>query len=110
MIKWEGIQCKKCGDIIYSRARHDMRFCSCGAVSVDGGRFYCHVSGKSEDVRRIIINFKSQGRKGGYIRRLLFVDWGAKINEYGRIDGFIALMKYPNLHFTNEIIINLTKK
>ena len=33
------IVCPRCGDTIYSRARHDCRFCSCGCngVGVDGG-------------------------------------------------------------------------
>lgn len=34
------IRCKKCGDIIESRHRHDFVTCSCGEVSVDGGHDY----------------------------------------------------------------------
>ena len=34
------IRCKKCGDIIESKFRHDFVQCSCGAVSVDGGTDY----------------------------------------------------------------------
>lgn len=34
------IQCKKCGDIIESKSRHDYVTCSCGACSVDGGKDY----------------------------------------------------------------------
>lgn len=33
-------RCKKCGEEIESRHRHDFRSCSCGAISVDGGRAY----------------------------------------------------------------------
>lgn len=33
-MKINALQCGKCGDIIFSRARHDMRFCSCGAVLI----------------------------------------------------------------------------
>ncbi len=33
-------QCLKCKDIIESRHRHDFVTCSCGAVSVDGGKDY----------------------------------------------------------------------
>lgn len=32
------IQCKKCGDIIESKTVHDMKWCKCGAVAVDGGQ------------------------------------------------------------------------
>ena len=31
------IKCKKCGDIIESTHRHDLKICKCGAVAVDGG-------------------------------------------------------------------------
>lgn len=33
-------QCRKCGDILESRYTHDLKTCSCGAVSVDGGHEY----------------------------------------------------------------------
>lgn len=34
------IKCKHCGDIIQSGYRWDYKTCSCGTVSVDGGRDY----------------------------------------------------------------------
>ena len=39
------IQCGFCRDIIFSRANHDMRWCSCGAVAIDGGFDYCRLVG-----------------------------------------------------------------
>ena len=33
-------RCKLCGDVVESKHRHDFRSCSCGAMSVDGGREY----------------------------------------------------------------------
>lgn len=30
-------RCKKCGDIIESKSKHDLVTCSCGTISVDGG-------------------------------------------------------------------------
>ena len=39
------IKCKYCGDIIESKSRYDFKFCSCGKVSIDGGRFYLKRSG-----------------------------------------------------------------
>lgn len=32
------IQCNLCGDIIESFFGHDFKYCSCGAVAVDGGK------------------------------------------------------------------------
>ena len=34
------IKCNHCLDIIESKTRHDFIICSCGKVSVDGGREY----------------------------------------------------------------------
>ncbi len=34
------VRCKKCGDEIESTHVHDMKFCSCGAIAVDGGHDY----------------------------------------------------------------------
>lgn len=39
-IKTNKIQCRHCGDVIESRYTHDFKFCSCGAVFVDGGCEY----------------------------------------------------------------------
>jgi len=39
-IKVNKIQCRKCNDIIVSEHGHDFKFCSCGAVAVDGGKNY----------------------------------------------------------------------
>lgn len=36
------IQCRICGDIIESTDVHDIKFCKCGAVFVDGGLEYLH--------------------------------------------------------------------
>ena len=34
------IRCKKCGEIIESHTVHEFKWCSCGAVAVDGGKDY----------------------------------------------------------------------
>ena len=39
-IRTNKIKCRKCGDIIESIDVHDFKWCSCGAVAVDGGREY----------------------------------------------------------------------
>jgi len=33
-------RCKKCGDVIESKYRHDFVSCKCGAIFVDGGNAY----------------------------------------------------------------------
>jgi hypothetical protein len=44
------IQCKKCGDTLVSRHRHDFKSCSCDACFVDGGLDYMRVGGNNEDI------------------------------------------------------------
>lgn len=43
------VRCKKCGEIIKSKNRHDFITCKCGAVSVDGDHDYLKRSGDYED-------------------------------------------------------------
>lgn len=40
-----GATCLKCGDYIRSNNKHDYRTCTCGAVAVDGGSWYCRRMG-----------------------------------------------------------------
>ena len=53
------IKCKKCGDIIESKSRHDFVECSCGACYVDGGKDYVRIGGKLEDIE-ILTEYKEQ--------------------------------------------------
>jgi len=43
------VQCKKCNDIIESKHRHDFVTCSCGSISIDGGKDYMRWLGNFED-------------------------------------------------------------
>jgi hypothetical protein len=47
------IRCRKCGDIIESKTRHDYVTCKCGAVAVDGGSSYLKRTGNSEDIEEL---------------------------------------------------------
>lgn len=47
------ILCKKCGDMPYSRNRHDYVVCNCGAVGVDGGQAYLRRAGNPEDYQEM---------------------------------------------------------
>lgn len=48
-IKRNAIRCRKCGEVIESKCTHDFKWCSCGAVAVDGGRDYLRRCGNMED-------------------------------------------------------------
>lgn len=42
-------KCKVCDDVIESKHRHDFVRCSCGEISVDGGKDYLKRSAKNFD-------------------------------------------------------------
>lgn len=46
------IKCKECGDVIFSRHRHDFKGCSCKSVAVDGGMDY---------TKRVFVGMLSDG-------------------------------------------------
>lgn len=50
--------CLKCKDYIRSLNVHDFRSCKCGAISVDGGSYYCKRVGNPEDIINIIEMFE----------------------------------------------------
>jgi hypothetical protein len=52
------VKCKRCGDYIRSKNRHDYRTCSCGACAVDGGSLYMKRSGNLEDMEDMSVLFK----------------------------------------------------
>lgn len=52
-IRTNKIKCRKCGDIIESIDVHDFKWCSCGAVAVDGGREYLRRIGNKEDFEEL---------------------------------------------------------
>ena len=43
-------RCLKCNDVIESKSRHDFRWCSCGAIAVDGGLTYLKRVGDPKDI------------------------------------------------------------
>lgn len=51
-----GIECPSCKELVWSRHRHDMRYCKCGEVAADGGRDYLRVCFTSKEPRHVRIN------------------------------------------------------
>ncbi len=80
MVKIESaIKCKLCGDTIYSRTRHDFRWCSCKSIAIDGGFDYCRVIGELDNIEKVK-PFKLSITKGD-----LYIDWNKGIDKYGLI-------------------------
>lgn len=46
-------KCRKCGNIIESRHRHDFVWCPCGAIFVDGGLDYLRRGGEFGDLEEM---------------------------------------------------------
>lgn len=64
MIIINKIKCKKCGEIIESKHRHDFKFCKCGSVAVDGGKDYLRRLGNLEDYEELSnIKIEEQNNK-----------------------------------------------
>lgn len=59
----ERIKCKKCGDILQSKYRHDFQMCKCGSCYIDGGDDYCRVGGKKENIEWL--DRKEKNKKKG---------------------------------------------
>ena len=83
-----GIKCIFCNSIIYSRAHHDYRKCSCGNCSIDGGlridghptHGYQRISGAyTEEI--IKYDFASIND----LKQAMFNDWNKSLNNYGLI-------------------------
>ena len=76
------LQCPKCKDRIYSRARHDFRTCTCGLIFVDGGFDYV----RAGFMKATKLPFPTHYRM--YIKALkkeLYDDWNESIDKYGII-------------------------
>lgn len=49
----ERIRCRKCGNILQSKYRHDFQMCKCGSCYIDGGNDYCRVGGEKEKIKSL---------------------------------------------------------
>lgn len=78
-VKVTAIRCRICRDIIYSRARHDFRKCSCGAVSIDGGFDYTHIGYERQPVPKAFVMWVQTTKEK------LYDDWNNRIDLYGRL-------------------------
>lgn len=72
------IRCKLCGDVVYSRARHDFRECTCGSSFIDGGREYLRYGGSVEEIVQIDLGETVTEAK-------LYEDYNTYKDKYGII-------------------------
>lgn len=74
-------ECPNCHDLVYSRARHDFRRCSCGAIFVDGGFDYVRLGYVHDRAPRLVRKFVKATRDE------LFADWSSISDKFGIIKG-----------------------
>lgn len=87
------VVCSICGTYIFSRSRHDFRWCPCENTFVDGGVTgdYIRYGGKPEqklqlvDLKKIYKHFVKKTDKE--ITDLLYKDWRIASEHYGHIKG-----------------------
>ena len=77
-MKVYGIKCNNCGDIVYSRARHDFRWCSCHSCAVDGGQDEgcASITGNKK-------NWEFANIEVDATLKDLYNDWNSGTNKYG---------------------------
>jgi hypothetical protein len=80
MIEVKAIVCPKCKDTIFSRARHDFRYCSCQSTAIDGGFDYRKVSFNPdiEPPESVILSLDTSVRE-------LYEDWRSGNDKFGVI-------------------------
>ncbi len=83
------IKCTECGDTIFSRAHHDMIWCSCNSIAIDGGinivgmknpPSYTRIVGDVWEKTELIFDFPNINEA----KIVFYEDWNKKINKYGR--------------------------
>lgn len=85
-IKVKACRCPACGDDIYSRAQHDFRACSCGAIFVDGGfEPYAPRYGFLKDTHLGMKNIYIHELEVGADKKILFDDYNSGTDRFGKI-------------------------
>ncbi len=77
LTKIQAIECPKCGYIMYSRARHDFRYCPCESVFVDGGLEYIRWGGEG-DIKGHTLELPLTPQE-------LYDDWNKRTDKFGSI-------------------------
>ena len=86
-MKVSAIQCNDCRDIIYSRARHDFRWCTCKNCAVDGGLDYLRVVGDGFKTKALIIESTKEE---------LYNEWNNSKDLFGLISSTDQLNEAEN--------------
>jgi len=77
-MKVNAFECPKCAAIVFSRTRHDYRWCPCKTIAVDGGLEYSRVVYKDKfpESREIEVDASKEQ---------LYEDWNHHSDKFGII-------------------------
>lgn len=79
MVTVTTVKCPTCKEIIYSRANHDFKYCSCGEIFVDGGLDHIRIGGKD------LVAIVTSTIEIDATEKELYDDWNYNKNKYGRV-------------------------
>lgn len=84
IIKVNALICPLCNDLIYSRARYDLRACSCGSISIEGGLDSVEIYYDKNKIKEKPKTFKFgvSATREEFLR-----DWSNEIDKLGLIEG-----------------------
>jgi Zn-finger nucleic acid-binding protein len=88
-MKVQAITCPTCGDTIFSRARHDFRYCSCKEVAIDGGADYTKIVFNSAKPEIFEMNVTATKKE-------LYDDWNKREDKLGLIKNDIKSKNQKN--------------
>jgi hypothetical protein len=105
--KVSALRCSKCGDVVFSRAGHDFRSCTCGSLSVDGGRNYMRIAFDPKFIAGLDSLVKME-LELPINEQELYKDWNYSVDKWGK-HNYYDIEKYVKVLVKPEIKSNEDK-
>jgi len=77
-MKVQAFKCPKCSAVVFSRTRHDYRWCPCKTIAVDGGLDYSRVVYTESFPETVELNLDLTPDQ-------LYDDWNKRTDKHGII-------------------------
>jgi hypothetical protein len=100
------VQCKDCLSVIFSRAVHDFRWCTCKGIAIDGGRQYEKLVGEPDTMMRLKLEVLATEKQ-------LYDDWNLRRDKWGLhdcIEASTGIIKTSKKPLTRKDVVNVKKK
>lgn len=106
-MKITGLYCPKCKQFIYSRDRHDCKWCKCQTYYIDGGQLeeVFGTGGKDKNFPSLILTIDLDVTSDE-----LYYDWNLCMDKLGFIDDFVVPKEKPKTWFAKlKNILNVKR-